>query len=58
MNDDFLNQQINNIEEGLGINIKIRTLDNEFSVNINLQKKVEELKKRIEDVSKYQKIMN
>ena len=50
MNDEFLNEQINNIEstQSIMINVKIRTLDNEFMVNVNAENKVEELKKSIE----------
>jgi hypothetical protein len=52
MNEDILNEQINNLQSisNVDINIKIRTLDNEFMVNINPYNKVEELKKRIENV--------
>ena len=52
MNDDFLLQQINNMENtsNLMINVKIRTLDNEFMVNVNSENKVEELKKSIATV--------
>ncbi len=52
MNDEFLNDQINNLESStdLAMNVKIRTLDNEFMVNINSENKVEELKKIIENV--------
>jgi hypothetical protein len=48
--DNFLNEQIENINSALGTNIKIRTLDGEFQVQINFDNKVEELKKKIEDV--------
>ncbi len=52
MNDEFLNDQINNLESSsdVAMNVKIRTLDNEFMININSENKVEELKKRIENV--------
>jgi hypothetical protein len=52
MNEEFLNQQINNIEStsDLMINVKIRTLDNEFMVNVNSENKVEELKRSIANV--------
>ena len=52
MNEEILNEQINNLQgtSNEDINIKIRTLDNEFMVNINPDHKVEELKKRIENV--------
>jgi hypothetical protein len=49
-NENFLNEQIDNIENSIGINIKIRTLDGEFQVNASVENKVEELKKRIQDV--------
>jgi conjugal transfer/entry exclusion protein len=56
MNDENLNEQINNIqnEANLLINIKIRTMDNvEFQVNIDTENKIEELKKKIENVFKF-----
>lgn len=49
-NDNFLEEQIDNIENSMGTNIKIRTLDGEFQVKINIENKVEELKRKIEDV--------
>jgi hypothetical protein len=52
MNDEILNSNIENLEaSSLSINIKIRTLDNEFMVNINSENRIEDLKKRIENVS-------
>lgn len=53
MNDEILDSNIASLESSsLSINVKIRTLDNEFMVNINSQNRVEELKKRIENVRK------
>jgi hypothetical protein len=53
MNDEILDSNIASLESSsLSINVKIRTLDNEFMVNINSQNRVEELKKRIENVGK------
>jgi hypothetical protein len=48
--DNFLDEQIINIDNNYGINIKVRTLDDEFLVKIGTDNKVEELKKRIENV--------
>jgi hypothetical protein len=48
--DNFLEEQINIMESNMGTNIKIRTLDGEFQVKINIENKVEELKRKIEDV--------
>jgi hypothetical protein len=53
MNNEILDSNIANLESSsLSINVKIRTLDNEFMVNINSENRVEELKKRIENVRK------
>jgi hypothetical protein len=53
MNDEILDSNIANLESSsLSINVKVRTLDNEFMVNINSENRVEELKKRIENVRK------
>ena len=49
-NDNFMEEQIDNIENLMGTNIKIRTLDGEFQVKIDVEKKVQELKRKIEDV--------
>jgi len=49
-NDNFIEEQIDNIENLMGTNIKIRTLDGEFQVKIDVEKKVQELKRKIEDV--------
>ena len=52
MNDEILNSNIESLESSsLSINIKIRTLDNEFMVNIKSENRVEDLKRRIENVS-------
>jgi hypothetical protein len=54
MNEEFLNQQINSIEStsNLMINVKIRTLDNEFMVNVSSENKIEELKRSIANVGR------
>lgn len=49
--DNFLDEQIESIESSMGTNIKIRTLDGEFQVKINIENKVEVLKRKIEDVN-------
>jgi len=54
MNDELPIEQSNNIDSNSNteaMNVKIRTLDNEFMVNISSENKVEELKRRIENVS-------
>jgi hypothetical protein len=48
--ENFLNEQLENINSAFGTNIKIRSLDGEFQVKIDIDNKVEELKKKIEDV--------
>jgi hypothetical protein len=50
MMNDTSSQALENIEGNIEIKIKIRTLDNEFQVHISSENKVEELKKRIENV--------
>ena len=54
MNDEFQVEQTDNTinnSNSESMNVKIRTLDNEFMVNISSENKVEELKRKIENVS-------
>ena len=54
MNDEFQVEQTDNTinnSNSEAMNVKIRTLDNEFMVNISSENKVEELKRKIENVS-------